>query len=319
MQIFETPEQVKAALGPSVATIGKYDGMHLGHQSILDTLLKQAQQKQLPAVVILSEPQPEEFFAPLNAPVRLNHFADKIDFLATTGIDAVLCMRFDEALSQQTAEQFVQDFLLQALGMKALVVGDDFRFGANRKGDYALLQELAVASGFDVYSVASCNNAEERVSSTLVREYLHAGNCERVAQLLGRPYAISGTVIAGKQLGRQIGVPTANLQLVHNALPMTGVFVVSVELDHHQFQGVANMGNKPTVSDQALPSLEVHLLDFDRDIYGQTIKVSFLHKLRGEIKFSGIEALKEQIAKDIAQARSKFDESMYLNHTKVQP
>lgn len=310
MQIFESPQLLKATLGPSIVTIGKYDGMHLGHQQILATLLSRARELHLPAVVILSEPQPEEFFTPETAPVRLNHFQDKVEFLAASGVDAVLCMKFDAQLSAQSAESFVKDFLLQALGMKALVIGDDFRFGAKRTGDYQLLQALSACCDFEVSSVPPCCSEDERVSSTLVRSYLQAGDCNKVAQLLGRPYSISGEVIRGQQLGRQLGVPTANVSLLNNALPVYGVFVVSVELNEEVLQGVANLGYKPTVSTVARPSLEVHLLDFDQDIYGQRIKVGFLHKLRNELKFNGLEALKQQLGQDISQARDFFRQEL---------
>lgn len=303
MQIFDSPETAKAALGPCVATIGKYDGMHLGHQRILDVLLEQAQRHGMPSVVILSEPQPDEFFAPLTSPPRLNHFQDKVDFLAGYGVDAVLRLRFDAQVSQIPAGQFVDDFLLKRLGVSTLVIGDDFRFGKNRQGDHALLQQMAVQRGFEVISVAPCCSGAERVSSTLIRQYLQSGDCARVAELLGRPYSIGGEVVLGRQLGSQLGVPTANVGLLTRSLPMTGVFAVHVEWNNRIYPGVANIGYKPTVSDERVPSLEVHLLDFDQDLYGDRIRVDFLYKLRDEMKFSGLDQLKQQIALDIAQAR----------------
>jgi riboflavin kinase/FMN adenylyltransferase len=303
MQIFEAPAQARAALGPCVATIGKYDGLHLGHQRIIAELQQRAAVLGLPTVVILSEPQPEEFFAPASAPPRLTPFADKVAYLSSLGITAVLRMRFDAALSQVTAEDFVRDFLVQGLGIRALVIGDDFRFGNQRKGDFALLQRLAPHLGFEVASVAKCEQGSERVSSTLVRSYLQQGSCMRAAELLGRPYAMSGDVVLGRQLGRQLGVPTANVKLQMAALPMTGVFAVRAVLGDRVLPGVANLGFKPTVSADLLPSLEVHLLDFSGDIYGRHLQVQFLHKLRDEMKFSGLDALKQQIALDLQQAR----------------
>lgn len=303
MQIFDAPAQVWAALGPCVATIGKYDGLHLGHQRILAEVQRRASTLGLPTVVILSEPQPEEFFAPASAPPRLTPFDDKVAFLADLGITAVLRMRFDAALSQLEAADFVRDFLVQGLGIRILVIGDDFRFGKQRSGDFALLQRLAPQSGFEVASVAKYEQGSERVSSTLVRSYLQQGNCARAAELLGRPYAMSGEVVLGRQLGRQLGAPTANVNLQMSALPMTGVFAVHVKLDGRLLPGVANLGFKPTVSTELRPSLEVHLLDFSGDIYGSHLQVLFLHKLRDEMKFSGLEALKQQIALDVQQAR----------------
>jgi len=304
MQIFDAPAQARAALGHCVATIGKYDGMHLGHQRILAELRQHAAAQGLPTVVILSEPQPEEFFAPAAAPPRLLPFDDKVTFLATQGITAVLRMRFDTCLSELAAEDFVREFLVQALGMRVLVIGDDFRFGRQRVGDYALLQRLAPQLGFEVCSVAKCQLEGERVSSTLVRSYLQQGACDHVGRLLGRPYSMSGTVVQGRQLGRQLGVPTANVQLQMSSLPMTGVFAVNALLDGCTLPGVANLGYKPTVSPVPLPSLEVHLLDFTGDIYGRHLQVEFLHKLRDEMKFDGLPALQQQIARDLQEARS---------------
>ena len=287
-----------------MATIGKYDGMHLGHQRILAEVQHRARAAGLPAVVILSEPQPEEFFAPATAPPRLTPFDDKVAFLSGLGIPAVLRMRFDAALSQLPAEDFVRRFLVQELGMRVLVIGDDFRFGRQRGGDFALLQRLAPQLGFEVDSVAKCELGSERVSSTLVRNYLQQGSCSRAAELLGRPYSMSGEVVYGRQLGRQLGVPTANVRLQMTALPMTGVFAVQVLLDGRRLPGVANLGFKPTVSTGSQPSLEVHLLDFSGDLYGSKLQVQFLHKLRDERKFAGLDALKLQIAEDLQQARS---------------
>jgi len=303
MQIFDAPAQARAALGSCVATIGKYDGMHLGHQRILAEVQQRAADLGLPTLVILSEPQPEEFFAPAAAPARLTPFGDKVAFLEGLGITAVLRMRFDAALSELSAEAFVRDFLVHGLGIRVLVIGDDFRFGRQRGGDFALLQQLGPQLGFDVDSVAKCEQGSERVSSTLVRSYLQQGNCARAAGLLGRPYAMSGEIVRGRQLGRQLGAPTANVQLQMSALPMTGVFAVRTVLEGRSLPGVANLGIKPTVSLEPVPSLEVHLLDFNGDIYGKRLQVQFLHKLRDELKFSGLEALKQQIALDLQQAR----------------
>lgn len=304
MQVFDDPAQVRAVLGPCAATIGKYDGMHLGHQRILTELQTRAAAAGLPTVVILSEPQPEEFFAPASAPPRLMPFDDKVAFLSDIGITAVLRMRFDAALSQLDAETFVQRYLTEGLGLRLLVIGDDFRFGRQRKGDFALLAQLAPQYGFELDSVAKCESGTERVSSTLVRHYLQQGDCARAAELLGRPYAMSGTVVQGRQLGRQLGVPTANVGLQMDGLPLRGVFAVHALLDGQLLPGVANVGYKPTVSSTAMPSLEVHLFDFADDIYGRHLQVRFLYKLRDEMKFDGLDALQRQIAADQRQARA---------------
>lgn len=291
-----------------VATIGKYDGMHLGHQRILDALLAEAARCKLPSLVILSEPQPEEFFAGADAPPRLNHFQDKVDFLQEYGVHAVYRLRFDEALSQQSAEAFVRDFLAAGLGLRSLVVGDDFRFGKNRGGDIALLRQLGTELDYSVHAVGSCAEAGERISSTLVRQCLLAGDCARVMRLLGRPYSIGGTVIEGRKLGRTIGVPTANIQLHTPRVPMTGVFAVKVTLPGNELEGVASLGFNPTVEAGLPPALEVHVLDFKGDLYGDHLRVHFMRKLRDEAKFAGMQEMQEQIQKDIAQARAIFAE-----------
>lgn len=306
MKILDSLDAARRWSPHCVATIGKYDGMHLGHQRILDALRADAAQRKLPSLVVLSEPQPEEFFAGLEAPPRLNHFQDKVDFLETYGIDAVYRMRFDAALSQQEADAFVRQFLVEGLGLKSLVVGDDFHFGRNRGGNFALLQTLGVELGFDVASIAPCVDGGERISSTLVRQCLLDGDCARAARLLGRPYSISGTVIEGRKLGRTIGVPTANVELLAPRLPMSGVFAVRVDLPGNEFEGVANMGVKPTVDSTLKPSLEVHIFDFKGDLYGDRIRVHFLRKLRDEQTFAGLPQLQEQIARDIEQARAFF-------------
>lgn len=307
MQIFDSPDSLRQALGPSVATIGKYDGMHLGHQCILETLKARAAALQLPSVVILSEPQPEEFFAPDTAPARLNHFADKVDFLDRFGIDAVLRLSFDVEVSRCPAERFVSDYLVAGLGLRVLIVGDDFRFGQGRRGDFALLQDMAGDAGFEVAAVHPCLIDGERVSSTRVRQCLEQGDCAAVARLLGRPYSIGGVVVRGRQLGRQLGVPTANLALDRNRLPASGVFAVHVECGVQWYKGVANLGVKPTVEDRPQPSLEVHLFDAAPELYGQHLRVHFLQKLRDEQRFASLDDLREQIARDLLAARTALD------------
>lgn len=306
MEVFDSPEHVRHKLGACVATIGKYDGMHLGHQRILDELLTTAAEFALPALVILSEPQPEEFFTGASAPARLNHFHDKVAFLGDYGVDAVYRLHFNQALSQQDAETFVRDFLVSGLGIRGLVVGDDFRFGRNRSGDIGLLQRLGGELDYQMHAVPPCCVAEERVSSTLVRQYLQTGAFGHVARLLGRPYSISGEIVRGRQLGRTIGVPTANLELLTPGLPMTGVYAVQATLPSGTFEGVANLGYKPTVTSARSPSLEVHLFDFDQDVYGECMRVTFLHKLRDEQKFAGLPELQRQIQQDISAARGCF-------------
>jgi len=307
MQIFHDPDQCRSALGASVATIGKYDGMHLGHQRILDRVLALGRAAQLPTVVLLSEPQPEEFFNPAGAPPRLCPFEDKVEFLAGYGIDAVLRMAFNQTLSQLSAENFAGDYLGHRLGLRALVVGDDFHFGRQRLGDIQLLRRTGAEQGYEVESVAGLLLGEERVSSTLVRDYLRRGDCARAAALLGRPFSMSGEVVAGRQLGRKLGMPTANIALAADtALPLGGIFVVSADWGEGLRPGVASLGIRPTVSNDQMPVLEVHLLDFGADIYGKRLRVNFLHKLRDEAKFETLDDLQRAMANDLCDTRAYF-------------
>lgn len=306
MQVFDQLSEFRQSHSHCVATIGKYDGMHLGHQAILKRLQAEAAALSLPALVILSEPQPEEFFAGDAAPPRLNDFDDKVDFLTELGIDLVYRMNFDHRLSQMSAESFIREILLKGLGVKTLIVGDDFRFGKDRLGDFQLLKQSGEQLGFSVFSEEACLLAGERVSSTAVRRYLQQADFEKVAVLLGRPYSIAGPVIKGRQLGRQLGTPTANIGLSRDSLPFTGVYAVEVFHGDRQLQGVANIGFKPTVSEGLEPSLEVYLFDFEEDIYGEELRVLFRKKIRDEQAFQGIEALKEQITADVNQARACF-------------
>jgi riboflavin kinase/FMN adenylyltransferase len=306
MKIVTNLQEAKQEIDACVATIGKYDGMHLGHQKILDAVLQQARALTLPSVVILSEPQPDEFFARAPVSPRLNHFYDKVDFLHHYGIDAVYRLNFDHELSQQTPDAFVRNFLVAGLGMKRLVIGDDFRFGINRSGNHELLQAMANELDYEVIAVHPCFNQGERVSSTLVKQYLQAGNCQRVRELLGRSYSISGRIIKGRQLGRLLGAPTANIELLTQSLPMSGIFTVIAQVNGIEFNGVANIGYNPTVDDTLTPSIEVHLLDFNNDIYGEIMRVSFIEKIRNEEKFANLDELKHQISLDIAQTRMLF-------------
>lgn len=299
-----------------VATIGNFDGVHLGHQAILEQVSKEAQKRGLLSVAIIFEPQPLEYFKSDEAPVRLMRFREKFQTISQLGIDYVFCLKFDERLSQLSAEEFIEEILVRHLSVKHLVVGDDFRFGGDRTGDYGLLQSVGERLGFSVESTKTveCKESPLRVSSTLIRELLAKSEFDLAEKAMGRPYSFFGKVIHGQKLGRQLGFPTANIALKRKKVPFSGVFVVSLYLngvgkgddgEHQEYLGVANVGVKPTVGN-FLPSLEVHLLDFKQDIYGQNALVVFHHKLRGEQRFDGIEALKEQIEKDVMQARAYF-------------
>ncbi|SDX36734.1 bifunctional riboflavin kinase/FAD synthetase [Marinobacter mobilis] len=285
-----------------VATIGNFDGVHVGHRAIINQVCDKARELKLPGVAIVFEPQPREFFQGNDAPPRLSDFREKYRLLLDAGIDTVLCLRFDEQFRSYSAMGFINDLLIQGLGVRHLVVGDDFRFGCDRAGDFELLQRVGQECSFSVENTRTITVDGERVSSTLVRESLAANQLARAESLLGRPYAIAGKVIYGRQLGRQIGAPTANIRLKRQA-PLRGVYVVQAELpDGRLCDGVANIGLRPTV-DGRQPSLEVHLFDFAGTLYGQRLRVTFRHPLRDEVKFSSVDALKAQIAQDMVDAR----------------
>jgi len=298
-------------LGPEhkgcVATIGSFDGVHLGHQVILRQLIQVARAQGVPAVAIVFEPQPTEFFAGDKAPARLMRMREKLEALWAAGIDKVLCLNFNETLRNLSAEQFIDRVLVQGLAIKHLVVGDDFRFGCDRKGDYALLQAKGEELGFDVTDSHTLEIDGKRVSSTRIRNLLEAGNFPEAEKLLGKPYGIYGRVVYGKQLGRQLGVPTANVDLRRYRSPLHGVFAVTaIFTDGTRVQGVANVGVRPTVNGLKKPLLEVHLFNFARDIYGVVIDVVFHHKLRDEKKFASLDELKAQLQTDIKDAKTFF-------------
>jgi len=287
-----------------VATIGSFDGVHLGHRAILRQLTEAAERHQLPRVVIIFEPQPHEFFSRERAPARLMRLREKMQALFAAGVDRVLCLRFNQQLRSLSAQQFVDRVLVEGLGIRHLVVGDDFRFGCDRQGDFDFLQKAGARRGFSVTDTCTLEVAGARVSSTRIREALEQSDFELAEQLLGRPYRITGRVGYGKQLGRQLGVPTANVQLRRHRSPLRGVFATSVHRsDGSAHNGVANIGVRPTVSGSPKPILEVHLLDFDGNLYGERIEVVFHRKLREEQKFESVDKLREQLQKDIAQAK----------------
>lgn len=292
-----------------VATIGNFDGVHLGHQAVLGQLAQKADELGLPAVVITFEPQPQEFFAPEQAPPRLSRFREKLQALRRYAVDRVLCIRFDHSFSQLSAEAFIDRIVVQGLDVRYLVVGDDFRFGHQRRGDFAMLQATGAAHDFPVVNMHTFSIDGERVSSTRVREALAAGDLDRAEQLLGRPYRMSGRVARGDQRGRTIGFPTANLHLHRRSTPLQGVYAVEVfGLDREPWPGVANVGTRPTV-DGTRSLLEVHLLDFAQDIYGRYVHVDFLRHIRAERRFESFEALKQQIDLDARAAREFFARS----------
>lgn len=289
-----------------VATIGNFDGVHLGHLQVIAQVKAQAQALGLPATVIIFEPQPQEFFAPAKAPPRLTRFGEKIRLLQASGIDRVLCLTFNTNLQQMSAAAFVQALLLNGLAVQHFVVGDDFRFGCDRRGDYAMLKQAGLQHGFSVVNTHTFTVDEARVSSTRIRSALQANQFALAARLLGRPYSITGRVMHGQKLGRQLGVPTANVRMHRYAAPLQGVYAAHVWQGQQSLgNAVGNIGMRPTVNGTQ-PVLEVHLLDYAGDLYGQLLSVEFKTFLRAERRFAGLEQLQQQIFNDIEAARHYF-------------
>ena len=291
------------------ATIGNFDGVHLGHQAVLGQLSEKAAELGLPTVVVTFEPHPQEYFGGDRAPPRLTRFREKIQTLRRYAVDRVLVLRFDARLAQMPAEAFIERILVQGLGVRYLVVGDDFRFGHQRQGDIGLLRAAGLRHGFQVVNMHTFEIDGARVSSTRIRQALAGGALGTAEKLLGRCYRISGRVAHGDRRGRTLGFPTANIhvhgpggsrQCAPARLPLRGVFAVDVYgLADEPHRGVANIGSRPTVDGRRC-LLEVHLLDFAGDLYDRHLQVEFLKKLRDERRFESLAALREQIHRDVA-------------------
>ncbi len=306
MELIRGLQNIRSNHHGCVATIGNFDGVHLGHQAVLGQLAEKAAELCLPTVLITFEPQPMEYFIPDKVPARLTRFREKMLALQRYSVDRVCCLSFNDKLANLTAQDFIEQILVNKLGVKYLVVGDDFRFGLNRSGTFAMLVEAGKKYGFQVVSMHTFEIDAERVSSTRIRKALEKGNMGTAEKLLGRRYRMSGRVAHGEKLGRELGFPTANIHLHRHASPLQGIFVVEIfGLDDEPLQGVASVGTRPTVNEtKAL--LEVFLLDFNQDIYGRHIQVSFLKKLRDEEKFDSLDELIKQIQQDVEQAQAYF-------------
>ena len=299
-----SPDQQPVAL-----TIGNFDGVHLGHRALLSRLLEEAKSRDLPSAVVIFEPHPREFFTPEQAPARLTSLREKLELLAELGVDRVHICRFNQQFAQMSASNFI-DALHQKLAVQYVLIGDDFRFGSGRSGDFGLMEKIASQRGFKVEAMHSVMFDGLRVSSTAVRSVLATGHMRAATRYLGRPYSISGRVVHGDKLGREIGFPTANVQMKHNRPPLNGIFVVRVSGEHLPLQhGAASLGVRPTVHANGRAVLEIHLLDFAQEIYGQHLRVEFLHKLRDEEKYPDLKSLTRQIALDVENTRKWFNEN----------
>jgi riboflavin kinase / FMN adenylyltransferase len=325
MEVFRLIPPVESRR-PCALSIGNFDGVHLGHQAMLRTLKASAQARNLLSSVLTFEPHPREFFAnlrpELEAPARIYGERDKIEAIADAGIDRVCVAHFNESLSSQAPERFVEEVLIDGLHTRHLLIGDDFRFGARRAGDFSLLQRYEAQGAFSLERMDTVwfdghtpsEQAHERISSSMVRAALASGDFALVSRLLGRAYALSGHVIHGKKLGRTLGFPTLNLKVPSAKPALSGIFVVRVHgllpgpqhLETSWLAGVASLGTRPAVENDGKPLLEVHLLNYDSDAYGKLVKVEFLKKLRAEENYTTLDLLRAQIDRDADAAREFF-------------
>lgn len=294
-------------------TIGNFDGLHLGHKAVVGKLAERGVLLSLPVVVMVFEPQPLEFFLGKESPARLMRLRDKVIAFAKLPVDDLLILRFNQQLADYEAEQFIADVLVKKLNVKHLVVGDDFHFGRKRQGTALMLKEKGKHYGFDVEDTGSYLVDGLRISSTAIRNALAQNNLSLAEKLLGYRYSISGRVAHGDKRGRAMGYPTANIEMLRKNVPISGVFAVTmIGVDGSEIKGVANIGIRPTVRGDSKTILEVHLFDFDQQIYGSYVDVRFEQKIRNEICFSSLDELKDQIQKDVAKAKEYFALGKFL-------
>ena len=293
-----------------VLSIGNFDGLHLGHRAVIKKLAERGETLGLPVVIMTFEPQPLEYFLGDNAPSRLMCLREKVIEFTKLPVDDLLMVRFNRYFANCDAEQFIDDILINKLNVKHLVIGDDFHFGKARRGNFAMLKEKGKLYGFSVEDTGSCQVAGLRISSTLIRDALGAGDLIQAEKLLGHCYSVCGRVAHGEKLGRTIGYPTANIKMFRKNTPVNGVFAVTMAgIDGLELEGVANVGTRPTVDGGSKVVLETYLFDFDKEIYGRYVEVRFKQKIRDEIRFQSLEQLKAQIEKDVAEAKNIFVQS----------
>ena len=290
-----------------VLTIGNFDGLHLGHRTVIKKLAERGEALGLPVVIMIFEPQPLEYFLGDNAPSRLMRLREKVIEFAKLPVDNLLIVRFNRYFANCDAEQFIDDILIKKLNVKHLVIWDDFHFGKARRGNFAMLKEKGALYGFNVEDTGSYQIAGLRTSSTLIRDALGEGDLAQAEKLLGHCYSVCGRVAHGDKLGRTIGYPTANIRMFRKNTPVNGVFaVIMTGIDGLEFEGVANVGTRPTVNGGSKVILETYLFDFDKDIYGRYVEVHFKQKIRDEVRFQSLEQLKAQIEKDVVETKKIF-------------
>ncbi|MDG1733502.1 MAG: bifunctional riboflavin kinase/FAD synthetase [Thalassotalea sp.] len=286
-----------------VLTIGNFDGVHLGHQRVVAALVAKAKELDLVPAVMVFEPQPQELFNPQMAPARLSRLRDKYSLLKKLGVKRLICVNFNREFANQSAECFIEKLLVAKLGLKHLIIGDDFCFGKNRLGNFQMLKDAGQRFNFNVTDTASYKLSDCRISSTEIRKALQQDELAEAQAMLGRTYSIIGRVVHGDKQGRNLGFPTANVLLKRCVSPVSGVYVVQVKALGKRFNGVANIGSRPTVNG-IRQQLEVNIFDFSDNLYGQPIEVALLKKLRDEQRFASLNELTDQIAKDVKQAGS---------------
>ena len=309
MQLIRGLSHLESFNNGCVLTIGNFDGVHLGHQDVIKKLAERGKALDLPVVIMTFEAQPLEYFLGDNAPSRLMCLREKVLAISKLPVDNLLIVGFNQNFANYDAEQFIDSILINKLNVKHVVVGDDFRFGKARRGNFAMLKEMGLKHGFSVEDTGTYQFAGLRVSSTLIRDALNAGDLVKAEQLLGHNYSICGRVAHGDKRGRTIGFPTANIQMFRKNTPINGVFAVTMSgIDGLVFEGVANVGTRPTVDGGAKVILETYLFDFDKEIYGRYVEVHFHKKIRDELRFDSLEELKAQILKDVAETKKIFAE-----------
>jgi riboflavin kinase/FMN adenylyltransferase len=295
-------EQLKGNTSGTIVTIGNFDGVHQGHQELIKLAIEKGKEKNLRTMAVTFDPHPIKCIKPGDHPPIITPLEQKIELLNHFGIDDILVIEFSNEFANLTAAEFTEDILVNILKVKGIVVGKDYMFGKNRKGNINLLKEYGQKHGFEVFVPEFVKFSEKRISSTLIRKAVMNGRLDEAKSMLGRFYQIRGTVVHGRNRGNKIGFPTANLELIDELCPKTGVYAVIPEIDGIKYKGVANIGYSPTFDDHKF-TVEVHFIDFREDLYGRKIKVNFIQRLRGEKKFSGIEELSQQISKDVLQAQ----------------
>ena len=306
MELIENIDQIQTPYKNAVITIGNFDGVHIGHQALFHEVMEKADALDGTSIVMTFEPHPSRVLKQNNHPPLITLYEQKVELIESSGIDVLICIPFTKEFAQISAKTFVEDILHTRIGMKAIIVGEDYTFGKNREGNLDLLQTLARNLGFEVILtqwIQMANGQPGRISSTKTRKLVRAGKVEDAQKLLGRHYQIRGTVITGlNRGGKLLGFPTANINLIDELCPRTGIYAVTVAYGGKLFKGVANIGYSPTFDDKGF-AVEVHILDFNDDIYGQKIFINFVKRIRDEIKFSDIADLIDQINKDIVKAR----------------